>query len=87
MTTDTPEPGKTADRPRTSNLWRFHLERTEDVSGVSGTGVVAQGVMFHDGVTVTRWFGDHPSTAIWESVRDMMTIHGHGGRTKIIWED
>ena len=87
MATDTPGAEEATDRPRTSNLWRFHLERTEDVSGVSGIGIVAQGVMFSDGTCAVRWFGQHASTAIWENVRDLMYVHGHGGRTKIVWED
>ena len=36
----------------TSSLKRFLLVRTEDVSGVSGTGVVAEGVMFPSGVVL-----------------------------------
>ena len=33
----------------------FELHRDTDVSGVSGTGVVAEGVEFADGTTVVRW--------------------------------
>lgn len=31
---------------------RFHLVRKEDASGVSGTGHVAEGIMFSDGKVV-----------------------------------
>lgn len=33
----------------------FVLDRVEDVSGVSGTGVVAEGIEFSDGVGALRW--------------------------------
>jgi hypothetical protein len=65
----------------------FHLLRMEDESGISGTGVIAEGVEFTDGVVVMRWTTDHKSTAIYESVKDVQTIHGHGGKTQIIWRE
>jgi hypothetical protein len=34
---------------------RFRLVRDRDVSGVSGTGIVAEGTMFSDGTCVLRW--------------------------------
>jgi hypothetical protein len=61
----------------------FNLVRTEDVSGSSGTGVVAQGVEFDDGHAVMRWLTDTASTAIYSSVEDIVTIHGHEGRTTV----
>lgn len=66
---------------------RFLLIRHHDPSGVSGTGVVARGVQFEDGQTVIRWYGVHPSTAIWDSLDDAMAIHGHDGATHVRWED
>jgi len=42
----------------------FVLHRDEDVSGVSGTGVVAEGVVFSDGAVVVRWLGKHASTTV-----------------------
>jgi hypothetical protein len=65
----------------------FKLVRDEDVSGVSGTGVVAEGVKFTDGRVALRWFGQHSSIVLWESVEDMMVVHGHGGTTKVQWVD
>lgn len=64
----------------------FHLEREEDVSGVSGVGVVAEGVEFSDGTVVLRWVaGEHHSTVVWDSLRSVEVIHGHDGRTKIVF--
>jgi hypothetical protein len=66
---------------------RFHLVRTTDVTGVSGTGVVAHGCQFDDDTTVVRWLGDRPSTVVWASVDDALQVHGHGGLTQIHWLD
>lgn len=66
---------------------RFYLYRREDVSGVSGTGVVAYGVQFPDGAVAIRWAGDHPSTVIWGSLAGALAVHGHEGRTSVIWLD
>jgi hypothetical protein len=63
----------------------FQLQRDEDVTGVSGTGVVADGVVFEDGVTVLRWRGERRSTVVWASVDDAIAIHGHDGKTRLIW--
>lgn len=63
----------------------FELVRTEDVTGVSGTGVVAWGCQFPDGCTVLRWATEHASTAIYDSVQKVEAIHGHGGRTVVRW--
>lgn len=44
---------------------RFRLIRHHDVSGVSGTGPVAEGVQFTDGAVALRWYGDYPTTTVW----------------------
>ena len=66
---------------------RFHLEREEDVSGISGTGTVATGVAFQDGTAVLHWLGELSSTAVYPRVGDVITIHGHNGATKLVWDD
>lgn len=66
---------------------RLHLERDEDVSGVSGTGTVAFGCQFPDGTVVLRWDTQVSSTVFYENVGDLETIVGHGGRTRIVWDD
>ena len=65
---------------------RFHLVRSEDVSGVSGTGTIAEGVEFHDGQCVVSWFGRHHTIEVAPSIKDVEAIHGHGGRTRVKWE-
>jgi hypothetical protein len=68
---------------------RFHLERLEDVSGVSGTGIVAWGVRFFDGRVALRWCAAHVpnTTTFYDSIRHVQRIHAHGGRTRIVWMD
>jgi len=66
---------------------RFNLVRYEDETGVSGTGIVAQGVQFADGRIVIKWVTDTSSTTIFDSIEDVETVHGHGGKTEVVWLD
>lgn len=67
---------------------RFNLVRDEDVSGVSGTGIVAEGVEFGDETVAIRWcVGPARSTVIWDDINDAELVHGHEGRTRIEWLD
>lgn len=66
---------------------RFRLMRHEDVSGVSGTGPVAEGVQFTDGAVALRWYGDYPTTTVWDGIDSVIAIHGHGGATEVEWLD
>lgn len=68
-------------------LRRFHFDRKCDVSGVSGCGVVASGVMWDDGKVAIHWEGTHSSINIYNSIEDMIYIHGHNGSTTIVWDD
>lgn len=68
-------------------LRRFHFERKEDISGVSGIGIVAEGVQFSDGRVALHWESKHPSINIYASIEDLKEIHGHNGATQIIWDD
>jgi hypothetical protein len=65
----------------------LHLERDADVSGVSGTGVVAFGCEFPDGTIVLRWDTQVASTVFYSALRDLELIVGHGGRTRIVFDD
>lgn len=64
----------------------FVLQRNVDTSGISGTGVVAAGVQFGDGVCVLRWLSEHRSTGVYASIADLVAVHGHGGATELIWQ-
>lgn len=66
---------------------RFVLYRRVDVTGISGTGVVAWGVLFPDGKVATRWNGYPAQTCSFDSIEDVETIHGHEGNTRVVWID
>lgn len=66
---------------------RFHLVRDEDVSGTSGTGLVAEGILFSTGKAVIAWTTRYRSVAVYDSLAEMEAIHGHEGKTTIVWYD
>jgi len=66
---------------------RFILSRHEDECGVSGTGFVAEGIQFSSGRCVICWRTLTPSIAVYESIEDVVKVHGHRGKTVIQWLD
>lgn len=65
---------------------QFWLSRKEDVSGVSGIGYVAEGVIFDSGQCALSWYGITHSIVIYNSIHDLEAIHGHSGATKVIYK-
>lgn len=65
-------------------LKSFYLLREDDESGISGTGIVAMGVILPSGKCVMEWTSFHTSVAIYNNIQDVEIIHGHNGATKII---
>lgn len=61
----------------------FRLVRLKDISGISGVGVVAEGVEFHDEQCVVSWLGKFHSIEVHPSIKQVMEIHGHSGATQI----
>ncbi|WP_280507262.1 hypothetical protein [Nocardia flavorosea] len=68
----------------TTGVQFFQLHRNEDVTGFSGTGVVADGVVWPDGTVSMRWRGPVRTTVEAASLTDIQTIHGHGGATRVV---
>ena len=66
---------------------RFTLRRTEDISGISGVGDVAEGVVFHDGQVAMSWFGRYHTLEISPNIETTLAIHGHGGRTEVVYHE
>ena len=67
---------------------RFVLDRDVDVTGVSGTGVVAQGVEFSDGVVCLRWTSKWPSSVVfYDGIDALLHVSGHDGRTRVRFLD
>lgn len=69
---------------------RFYLYRGEDPTGISGTGVVADGVVWQTGAVTLNWTGGGESYNTWpgpDAINEIERIHGHAGRTVIVWRD
>jgi hypothetical protein len=64
----------------------FTLYRQEDESGVSGTGVVAEGVEFSNGKCALSWLTEHTSVAVYDNIETLTSIHGHNGKTRVMWD-
>lgn len=66
---------------------RFQLVREVDVTGVSGTGVVAEGVVFSTGWVALTWLTAINSLVFYPAMANVEHIHGHQGSTRIVWLD
>jgi hypothetical protein len=82
-----PEPGKfTSTLKEVPEIRKFHLERHEDVSGLSGVGIVAVGVIYPSGMCVMEWCTPIKSVGHYNSIADLEALHGHEGRTKVVMD-
>jgi hypothetical protein len=60
-----------------SGMRRFVMWRESDVSGVSGVGLVLEGVLFSTGVVVIHWLTPPPrgSISVFDSLEQFLSIH------------
>ncbi|MFE6362933.1 hypothetical protein ACFVP3_23405 [Streptomyces sp. NPDC057806] len=68
----------------------FVLRRDRDISGVSGTGVILDGVLWPDGQAAIHWRGKWALTTPHPDGMDsILDIHDHGGQgdLHVIWAD
>jgi len=70
-----------------SQMRRFMLIRVEDLTGVSGTGEVAEGTVFSSGLAVIHWLREPYAMGVYQSLEDVITVHGHEGRTQLQFID
>jgi hypothetical protein len=66
---------------------RFEIIREEDESGVSGTGLVAQGIEFDCGKVALTWISHLGTVAVYDNVTTVKKVHGHGGKTRLVFLD
>jgi hypothetical protein len=71
---------------------RFTMRREFDVSGVSGTGIVLEGVHFSTGVVVIHWLTPPPrgSISVFDDLEQFLSIHVRphpDNRTVLTFED
>jgi hypothetical protein len=67
----------------------FVLIRDVDETGISGTGVVAEGVEFSDGTVALRWTSAWPTSVVFHDrgMDAVEAVHGHDGKTRIVFAD
>jgi len=61
----------------------FCLKRQEDVSGVSGVGIIAEGVEFSNGEFALHWLSQYDFITTGRSIKALIEVHGHDGKTVI----
>lgn len=72
--------------PDTLPLFKnFVLVRSEDETGISGTGIVAVGIMFPSGEIFMEWTSPIKSHEHFHSVAELDALHGHKGKTVVQW--
>jgi hypothetical protein len=76
-------------KPISSNrqMRRFVLIRAEDLTGVSGTGEVAEGTVFSSGLAVIHWLREPYAMGVYQTLEDVISVHGHEGRTQLQFID
>jgi hypothetical protein len=59
------------------------------VTGISGSGKIAEGVEFSDGSVVLRWLTEWPTSVVFHDrgIKAVEKVHGHGGATRIVFEE
>jgi hypothetical protein len=67
----------------------FRLCREADPTGISGTGMVAEGIEFSDGSAVVRWLIDWPTSVVFHErgMASVEALHGHGGQTRVVFAE
>ena len=70
-----------------SNMRPFVLVRTDDETGTSGTGIVAEGVEFSNGQVAMHWLSQMETVSIYANLKVVEVLHGHEDRTKIVFPD
>lgn len=66
----------------------FYLLRKVDVTGTSGTGIVAMGAILPSGKVVMEWTAsNHVSWNMYNNINDIDLINGHDGSSEIIMGD
>jgi len=68
-------------------MQRFILVRSEDITGVSGIGEVAEGIVFTNGMVVIRWLRKPYALGYFQTLKDVIRIHGHEGCTRVKFID
>lgn len=60
-------------------------DRDQITVPVNGVSLVYPGPTMH-GTSVVRWKTAHRSTTVYESAREVLAIHGHAGKTLMVYD-
>ena len=63
-----------------------HITRHKDVHGLSGIGDVADVFEASNGVCIVVWRSAHSSTNVYSHIKDVETLHSHGGKSLVVWD-
>lgn len=69
------------------NMRRFYLQRDVDKTGTSGTGKVAEGVVFACGKVAMTWLSHYGCVSFYDNIQVVIALHGHEGATKLCFVD
>ena len=66
---------------------RFVLIQVEGATRVSGTDEVAEGTVFSSGLAVIHWLRDPFAMGVYQTLDDVISVHGHEGQTQLHFID
>lgn len=69
------------------SMRRFYLQREVDRTGTSGTGRVAEGVVFACGRVAMTWLSHYGCVSMYDNIQVVIALHGHEGSTKCVYLD
>ena len=66
---------------------KFFLNRKIDETGMSGTGIVAEGVLLPNKIAVMWWLVPPFTVSIYSSIQELEKLHSHGkGTTEVLFK-
>jgi hypothetical protein len=72
---------------RKTRMRRFLVIRNQEVSDIPNSDVIAEGTVFSDGMSVIRWLREPCSMSVFNTVDDVLAVHGHEGKTQLQFVD
>lgn len=69
------------------SMKRIELHRDVDETGISGTGLVAEGVWWvESNIIALRWLSAWPTSVVFHErgMESIEAVHGHNGKTRIV---
>ena len=66
---------------------RFILDRDTDITGISGTGVIAHGVEWEEGGQAGLYWLGTKTTRQYPDILSVQAIHCYNDNAKVVWID